>query len=91
MQEFVSTPRTDLALEAREMLSRQVNESIPGVQIETEKDEELVITRVNITTPQAEKMMGKVQGRYITIEAPGLRYKNIPLQEQLLLSLQVTV
>ncbi len=84
MQEFVSTPRTDLALEAREMLSRQVNESIPGVQIETEKDEELVITRVNITTPQAEKMMGKVQGRYITIEAPGLRYKNIPLQEKIM-------
>lgn len=84
MQEFVSTPRTDLALEAREMLSRKVNDNIPGVQIETEREEEVVITRVHITTPQAEQMMGKVQGRYITIEAPGLRYKNTPLQEKVM-------
>jgi spore protease len=78
--------RTDLAVEAREMLSREVREDIPGVIIEkTEaQSEEFSITRVNITTPEAEKMMGKAQGKYITIEAQGLRYKNTPLQQKII-------
>ncbi|MCE5286910.1 MAG: GPR endopeptidase [Pelosinus sp.] len=78
--------RTDLAVEAREMLSREVREDIPGVIIETNEaqSEEYSITRVNITTPQAEEMMGKAQGKYITIEAQGLRYKNTPLQKKII-------
>ena len=78
------TPRTDLALEAREMLSRQTREDIPGVKVETIDDDDIVITRVHITTPEAEQLMGKQQGRYVTIEAPGLRYKNTPLQEDVM-------
>lgn len=85
MEQFSGTPRTDLALEAREMLTKkQVNENIPGVIVETAEDEEVVITRVNITTPEAERMMGKVQGKYVTIEAQGLRYKNTPLQQKVM-------
>lgn len=80
----VLTPRTDLALEAREMLSRKTREDIPGVKVETIDDDEIVITRVHITTPEAEQIMGKRQGRYVTIEAPGLRYKNTPLQEDVM-------
>jgi spore protease len=78
--------RTDLAVEAREMLSREVREDIPGVIIEKNEaqNEEFSITRVNITTPQAEQMMGKSQGKYITIEAQGLRYKNTPLQQKII-------
>ena len=83
MSEYV-TPRTDLALEAREMLSRKVREDIPGVVVETSKNEEVVITRVNITTAEAERMMGKRQGQYVTIEAQGLRYKNTPLEDQIM-------
>ncbi len=85
MEQFSGTPRTDLALEAREMLSKkQVNENIPGVIVETAEDEEVVITRVNITTTEAERMMGKVRGKYVTIEAQGLRYKNTPLQQKVM-------
>jgi len=79
-----NTPRTDLALEAREMLTKRVNQTIPGVQMETSEDEEVIITRVDITTPEAEQMMGKMRGKYITIEAQGLRYKNTPLQEKVM-------
>jgi spore protease len=79
MEQF-STPRTDLALEAREALTRKVQENIPGVLVETVEAEDIVITRVDITTPDAERMMGKIQGKYITIEAQGLRYKDTPLQ-----------
>ncbi|MDW7650122.1 MAG: GPR endopeptidase [Bacillota bacterium] len=73
--------RTDLAIEAHEMLMGEVKEEIPGVMAETEKIGDMNITRVHITTPDAEERMGKRQGRYITLEAPGLRQKNTELQE----------
>ena len=84
MERPYSTPRTDLALEAKEMLNRRVREDIPGVRVETDDHDDITITRVDITTPQASDVMGKMPGKYITIEAPGLRYKNTPLQEQVM-------
>jgi len=78
------TPRTDLALEAREMLTKQVNEDISGVMVETLEDGEVTITKVHITNPEAERIMGKEQGTYITIEAQGLRDENTLLQEQIM-------
>jgi len=84
MSHFTWTPRTDLALEAREMLNRTVREDIPGVIVETVEDGEIITTKVSITTPEAQEVMGKGQGKYITIEAQGLRYKNTPLQEQVM-------
>jgi len=87
MSEFAWTPRTDLALEAREMLGRKVTEDIPGVIVETVEDGEIVTTKVSITTPEAQHIMGKGQGTYITIEAQGLRYKDTELQEQVMKSL----
>ncbi|MDT8901975.1 GPR endopeptidase [Anaeroselena agilis] len=83
MNEY-GTPRTDLALEAREALTRRTREDIPGVMVETAEDEEILITRVNIATPEAERMMGKLQGSYVTIEARGLREKNTPLQDKVM-------
>ncbi len=73
--------RTDLAIEAREMLMGQVKEEIPGVKSETEDFGEIHVTRVFITTAEAEEQMGKKQGKYITLEVPGLRQKNTTLQE----------
>ncbi|WP_378953749.1 GPR endopeptidase [Pelosinus sp. sgz500959] len=84
MKDFTWTPRTDLALEAREMLSRKVREDIPGVVVETVEEEDVVITTVNITNAEAERIMGKGQGKYVTIEAQGLRDKNTPLQEKIM-------
>lgn len=78
------TIRTDLAVEAREMLTRGVKEELPGVLVETKETEDAVITRVDITTDEAERRMGKVQGRYVTIEAHGLRYKDTPLQQRVM-------
>ncbi|VBB06106.1 peptidase a25 germination protease [Lucifera butyrica] len=84
MEQFTGNLRTDLAVEAKEMLTRHVREDIPGVIMETAEDEDIVINRVDVTTPEAEKMLGKVQGKYITIEAQGLRYKNTPLQKKVM-------
>jgi len=82
--DFPKTPRTDLALEAREALTRGVREDIPGVLVETVENDDVLITRVNITSPEAERVMGKLQGRYVTVEAQGLRYKDTPLQEKVM-------
>lgn len=84
MEHFAKASRTDLALEVREMLTKEVSEDIPGVLVETSEDDEVVITKVDITTSEAERVMGKGQGTYVTIEAQGLRYKNTPLQEKIM-------
>jgi spore protease len=84
MDSFTEAPRTDLALEAREMISKQVTEDIQGVLVETSKAEDIKTTKVRITTPKAQRMMGKMQGNYVTIEAQGLRYKNTQLREKVM-------
>ncbi len=72
--------RTDLALEAHEVLSR--TEDIPGVTVEKEGDDDIIINRVSITTEQAAARMGKAVGNYLTLEVPGLRKKNTELQDK---------
>lgn len=74
--------RTDLAIEAREMLMGEVSGEIPGVVVSHEQIGEIGVTRINISTPEAEERMGKKQGRYVTLEVPGLRKKNTALQDQ---------
>ena len=76
-----SSIRTDLAIEAHQMLVGEVRREIPGVMVETETMGEIEVSRVEITTPEAEEQLGKKQGKYITLEAPGLRQKNTELQE----------
>ena len=74
--------RTDLALEAHEVITR--TEELPGVNVEKEGDAEITIHRVAITTPQAAARMGKEMGNYITLEVPGLRKKNTALQDKVI-------
>lgn len=74
--------RTDLAIEAREMLLKEpVQKEMAGVESETMDEGEVKISRVRITTPEAAEKMGKVMGTYVTLEAPGLRKKDSRLQE----------
>lgn len=84
LTELVHSYRTDLAVETKEMVARHVNRDIPGVNVETEEYDEVTVTRVDILSPEGAQMMGKVQGRYITLEAPGLRRKNTPLQDNVM-------
>ncbi|MCH5269464.1 MAG: GPR endopeptidase [Lachnospiraceae bacterium] len=65
--------RTDLALEARESIS-EADSTLRGVIVEEDYDEEadVRVTRVEITTKNAAKALGKPMGVYITIEAPGM-------------------
>ena len=65
--------RTDLALEATERFTEE-NVEIRGVEISEDYDEEKDVrtTVVKITTEKGARTMGRPQGNYITIEAPGL-------------------
>ncbi len=65
--------RTDLALEARESIS-EADGSLHGVKVEENYDEEtdIRVTRVEITTKNGARAMGKPMGTYVTIEAAGM-------------------
>lgn len=75
MEDFINI-RTDLAIEAREMITKKVTHPITGVDVVTSKDDDVLITRVNVSNDSAQAALGKPKGMYITIEAEGLRYNN---------------
>lgn len=67
--------RTDLALERRDIFRKNNNlEEIDGVEIENKEiDENLKVTKVNITNQNGEQAIGKPIGSYITIDIKKLR------------------
>ncbi len=75
--------RTDLALEAREIVQGHSNVGIPGVVSETLPEDGITVSRVRVETVEAARQLGKTPGRYVTLEAPGLRQKDTDLQDRL--------
>ncbi|MFP7297569.1 GPR endopeptidase [Neobacillus niacini] len=82
--------RTDLAIEAREMViadregSVQQGENISQIEgvIIKEKDiEDIKISLVEITD-QGAQQLGKKSGRYLTVEVQGIRQQDTPLQQK---------
>ena len=79
--------RTDLTLEAHELLQEQAlkdkkeEQHVPGVKLETAGDDTIRITRVQVETPAGEKAIGKPMGNYITLEIPRLRDNDQQLYE----------
>lgn len=74
--------RTDLALEAQEIVKERRAEEIPGVQSETRKTKNAIVTRMRIVSSEGEAILGKVRGNYVTIEAPDLKTRNKEVQEE---------
>lgn len=79
--------RTDLAVEAKEMVEEQQikekkksEEGISGVHVDEREDQEITITKVTIEDKAAERL-GKKSGNYVTIETQGIRKQDTPLQE----------
>lgn len=65
--------RTDMAVEAHE-LSRGEATEIEGVKLEKETHGRITRTVVDIINDNGAKTLGKQIGRYITIDAPDLKY-----------------
>lgn len=74
--------RTDLAIEAREMVGEEKRE-VPGVVMDVEEKEDIKITRVRIEEEEGEKIMGKPIGNYITLEIPKIREKGEEFKEEI--------
>lgn len=68
--------RTDLALEAHEMCASEAEEEekIDGVSVDIREENGISITRIDITNKNGEDALGKPKGRYVTIEAPDIKY-----------------
>jgi len=72
----------DLAIEAHDLVRGQTGREIPGVIVDREKYENSSVTIVKVVEEQAEQLMGKPRGNYITIEAPVLRENNRLAQQE---------
>lgn len=66
--------RTDLAMEAHELSRKEDKQKIDGVEAISENIGGLNVTRVSIFNENGAKALAKAQGRYVTIEAPQIRY-----------------
>lgn len=58
--------RTDLAVEARELLEKDVG----GTDYFTQEYDDVTLTRLKIKTPEAAQKMGKPEGTYLTFDVP---------------------
>lgn len=70
--------RTDLAIEAHEMCSKKKAEEseVRGVIVTEEKHDGAFVTIIDIKNKQGEMELGKPIGKYITIEAPDIKYSD---------------
>lgn len=66
----------DLALEAREIIRGETGQEVPGVRVDKETYDYATVTTVHIEDNNAQVIMGKPVGKYITIEAPVIRENN---------------
>lgn len=73
--------RTDLALEAHELLTRD-HTAVPGLHREEEQEEQIKTTRIIVESEAAARSIGKLPGTYTTLEVPDLRHKDPDLQER---------
>lgn len=69
--------RTDLALEMHEMLTEASSE-LSGVTKQIEETDGVKISRISIEDNEAERLMGKPKGNYVTLELPDI---NLTLSE----------
>ncbi|RKD23981.1 GPR endopeptidase [Ammoniphilus oxalaticus] len=73
--------RTDLALEAHQLATERTGiVQFTGVEMNSEEADGIRLTRVNVKNVEGAQQIGKLPGRYLTLEVPGLRNKDTELQ-----------
>lgn len=79
--------RTDLAIEAREMVAERQNTAETkwrGVEAETLEQDDYTLTRVRITDEEGSREMGKPIGEYVTIESERLKENGVECHEEII-------
>jgi len=66
----------DLAVEAHDLLRGERGTEVPGVIMDKDEQEGIVVTTITITDENGEKKLGRPQGTYITIDAPAIKENN---------------
>ncbi|MBM7565614.1 GPR endopeptidase [Paenibacillus sacheonensis] len=72
----------DLALEAKELAESNGSGPIPGVLSDVTDEDGIKITRLDVTTEEGSRIMGKMIGHYVTFEVPELRKQDTGLQDR---------
>ncbi len=82
--EHLGEIHTDLALEARDLAVERGGGVHPqGLETQTEKQGQTLISRVHVQTEAAGAAIGKQPGYYVTLEAPGLRSQDRDQHEEI--------
>ena len=70
--------RTDLAIEAHEMCSKEKAEKnhLEGIDVSEYQNGEVFITKISVTSEKGSELLGKPVGNYITLEIPNLKYSD---------------
>ena len=76
--------RTDMAIEARDIVRGETQQEIPGVKVNETQLGEVRITEVEIVEPEAERLMGKPRGHYITLDVPTFKARDPDLKRELI-------
>lgn len=74
---------TDMAIEARDIVRGDAHEEIPGVRVEETADGGVRITQVEVFSDHGAKLIGKLQGHYITLDVPEFKDRDPDLKERL--------
>lgn len=76
MEDNELTFRTDLAVEARDLARHEFETEVPGVETNIQKYDGITVTRLTISTDEAQQRVGKLKGRYVTLESDDLRNRD---------------
>lgn len=77
--------RTDLALEAREIIEESEDSSqIPGVKTVNKQLDDCVVTRVDVLDEQGSQIMNKGIGTYVTLESKLMKYDDDESRNQII-------
>ena len=70
--------RTDLAIEAHEMCSKKKAEEqdVEGVSVRHEDKDGITVTIIEVKNKKGEMELGKPKGKYVTIEAPDIKFSD---------------
>ena len=75
---------TDMAIEARDIVRGAADQEIPGVRVDEHNLGAVRITQVEILEAEAEQLMGKPRGHYITLDVPTFKERDPDLKQELI-------
>ena len=80
--EIMMNYRTDLAVERSQLLDEAGPRAQGYIKKQSQIDEDIAVTEIEITTEDGEKAFGKPQGTYITLEVKGVLEEKSQIKER---------